>query len=304
MSTTARARAGNMTRVAQVVLAAAVAGGALVAVAGIPGMGKPEEPGALEIPKVVIEQLTQTRTDPARSPVSLWAVSDRLGAVRNHPKPVEAPPVAVAGPGEAPPPPAAEPEIRYLGIARVGAMVRALINDAGRQRFVKVGDTTALGQVLEIHDEYIMVGSDAASAKRIDLAARALAARNANRDKLAGQARQAPKPHVSDPASAATLAAAREMSEKSSRAQITAGNVGMEVRGGNFRQRPPGANPIGGLTARSVLDQRFEKQRREEIRAMLKSNNPGGFKNDSELNDMAEKILVEEMEAKRRGKEE
>jgi multidrug efflux pump subunit AcrA (membrane-fusion protein) len=207
----------------------------------------------------------------------------------------------VATPGETPVAPSADPEIRYLGLARAGAMVRALINDAGRQRFVKVGDTTALGQVLEIHDEYIMVGADIASAKRIELAAKALAARQASQ----GTAEGARPPKGSGPASAATLAAAREMSEKSARAQAIASNPNLEVRGGNFRPRPAGANPPGsGLTAQTVRDQRLEKQRREEIRAMLKSNNPGGFKNDAELNDLTEKILVEEMEAKRREKEE
>lgn len=302
MSTTSRAAAGRWTRLSQYALACCAGGGAVLAVAGVPGLPRPEAPGTLTIPTVTISELTP-RQDPARAPVNLWAVSDRLGAVTNHPKPTE---VAVVVPGAVPPPPPPppEPEIRYLGIARMGPLTRALINDNGRQRFVRVGDTVSMGLVLLIEAEYIEVGPEGATGearRRIDLAPRALALAQATL-----------KDHHGDASSKGASGNPAKVLVKPGDMKLGAGTEvpttisGVNPRSSKFRARPPGANqptppPRPGFKP-TIQETLAERKRRDDIKAMLKSNG-ASFKSEQDLIDAAEKIFAEEQEARRREKE-
>lgn len=304
MSTTSRAAAGRWTRVSQVALAASVGVGALLAVAGVPGYSRPAPPAELAIPVVDLGDELAQREDPSRNPVNLWAVSDRLGAVTNRPRvpDVVVTPVGTVDP--TPPPAPAAPEVRYLGIARIGPLIRALINDNGRQRFVKVGDEVSMGIVLLIEPEYIEVGPEGASGEartRIDLAPRAMALAQA----------AAPITKVSNEAKANAARGAKAL--------VTPGSVkvgsgtempttisGVNPRSSKFSPRPPGANqptppPRPGFKP-TVQETLAERKRRDDIKAMLKSNG-ASFKTEQDLNDAAEKIFVEEMEARRREKE-
>jgi hypothetical protein len=303
MSTTSRAAAGRWTRLSQYALAACVGSGVVLAAAGLPGMTTPEAPGTLTIPTVTISELTP-RQDPSRTPINLWAVSDRLAAVTNHPKPAEVVVVAPGGAQPPPPPPPPEPEIRYLGIARMGPLTRALINDNGRQRFVRVGDTVSMGLVLTIEAEYIEVGPEGATGearRRIDLAARAMALFRAAAEQQAADASA-----NANPANPAKVLVKPGDMKLGAGAEVPTTISGVNPRSSKFRTRPPGANqptppPRPGFKP-TIQETLAERKRRDDIKAMLKSNG-ATFKSEQELIDAAEKIFAEEQEARRREKE-
>gem|GEM_PF-7110145 len=304
MSTTSRAAAGRWTRVSQVALGVSLGVGALLAVAGVPGFARSEVPGARSIPVVDLGIELAQRQDPSRAPVDLWAVSDRLSAVTNRPTIAEAAVVPV-GAAVPPPPAPAPPEIRYLGIARIGSLTRALINDNGRQRFVRVGDAVSMGVVLLIEPEHIEVGPEGATGEartRIDLAARAMALARA----------AAP---ITTQANAAKLRAALATKTLVAPGSVKLGSgtemsttiSGVNPRSSKFSQRPPGANqptppPRPGFKP-TVQETLAERKRREDLRAMLKINNGEAYKSEQDLTDAVEKIFAEEQEARRREKE-
>lgn len=138
MGKTGQSAAKN-TRLAQgaaVVLLAAV--GVLGSV-GIPGMEKPAKPGELVI-KAAEVRIPPNPNAAART-VDYASLSGRLGLLENAPKPPESAETTAADESASAPPPAPPaPVMKYLGPARVGALMLGLMSDNGHQRFVKTGD--------------------------------------------------------------------------------------------------------------------------------------------------------------------
>lgn len=128
------ARNARLAQGAAVVLLATV--GVLGAV-GIPGVLAPEVPAELRVNDVEIK--VPKAAGAAGQPVDYASLTNRLSLLENAPKLPDAPPSTEAGVTEPPPPPPA-PVVKYLGPARVGPLVLALVSDGGKQRFVKAGD--------------------------------------------------------------------------------------------------------------------------------------------------------------------
>ncbi|MFA6045248.1 MAG: hypothetical protein WC718_09700 [Phycisphaerales bacterium] len=129
------ARNARLAQGAAVVLVATV--GVLGAV-GIPGLQAPEAPAEMHVNEVEIKMPRVAGA--VAQPVDYASLTNRLSLLENAPKLPDAP-VAEAGTTEPPPPPPPPPPaVKYLGPARVGPLVLALVSDGGKQRFVKAGD--------------------------------------------------------------------------------------------------------------------------------------------------------------------
>src|ERR1051325_2586692 len=162
-----RHNAASRARAAQALLGVLVVGGGAALAVGLKAGPRAEVPasGKLELPiPEVAAKAGTTRT----VALDTGGTAERLNLIINAPKAIEVPPVAAQGeqPKLVQPTPA---ELRYLG-AVMGSKNMALVSDAGKQRFVAIGDTLAGGQVESISDSQIKIGGD--SPRTIELASR------------------------------------------------------------------------------------------------------------------------------------
>ncbi len=165
MSALSKQKAANLTRTAQIALALLVVGaGSALAVSWRSSGKDVERPGPLEVP---VADLGLRKTAAQTHDLDHSSVADRLGAVANHPKPVQTAATPATG---AAPPPTAPADIRYLGAVGLGATKMALVSEGGKQKFVGEGDSFAGGTVERITDSEVRIGGSAS--KTLSLASR------------------------------------------------------------------------------------------------------------------------------------
>jgi len=126
----------------------------------------PDSPGrVVELPSSIPDAPVVTEQAPPVAMIDLRATADRLALIRNNPQEV----VTAAGPGEIAPVAPAPALVRYLGPVGVGqSVLMGLVDDAGRQRFVGVGDTTTAGRVRRL-DATTLTLVDGENEKTIEL---------------------------------------------------------------------------------------------------------------------------------------
>lgn len=153
MSAISKQQATTLTRTAQVVMALLVVGaGSALAVSWRSRDKDVEVPGPLEVP---VADLGIRRVSAEARDVDAVSVADRLGAVANHPKPVQAPPTTATAPASTP---TVAMDTRFLGAVGLGKSKMALVSEGGKQKFVSEGDSFAGGTVERITDTEVRIG--------------------------------------------------------------------------------------------------------------------------------------------------
>jgi hypothetical protein len=166
MSALSKQKAANLTRTAQIALALLVVGaGSALAVSWRSSGKDVDVPGPLEVP---VADLGLRKSTAQAHDLDHSSVADRLGAVANHPKPVQA--AAAPNTGALAPASTSPADIRYLGAVGLGATKMALVSEGGKQKFVGEGDSFAGGTVERITDTEVRIGGSAS--KTLSLASR------------------------------------------------------------------------------------------------------------------------------------
>ena len=161
------ARNARLAQGAAVVLLGAV--GVLGAV-GIPGMQSPPRPPDLKVSEVEIK--VPHGSGVVAQPADYATLTNRMSLLENAPKLPDAPAGDGGESAPPPPPPPPAPVVKYLGPARVGTLVLALVSDGGKQRFVKSGDRLSDdSKVKQVLDGAIVVEKDGGES-RIELSVR------------------------------------------------------------------------------------------------------------------------------------
>lgn len=144
-------------RVAQAGAAVMLVAGIGVAAVGIPLLAKTPEPDVLVLPVVELPQPPSRADDPSRSRVDAGGLAARMGMVSNSPKAPDVPVTQGTDTTDTTTAPPAPVETRFLGTAKIGGVVLALVHDGAKQRFVKIGDTVGEDEIVEITAEFIRV---------------------------------------------------------------------------------------------------------------------------------------------------
>lgn len=162
-----RAAARTLTRAAQAALVVALA-----AAAAIAAFAGPRQPAPVVLPEPPPGPPAPAGA-PAPASIDAAGVVERLSLVQNNPRPPQPVPGGVEPAEHRPAPSAHTPTVRYLGPVGAGAAVyMGLIDDDGKQRFVRVGDRTSGGVVRAMGPADLVLQSEAGVEKRIDLASR------------------------------------------------------------------------------------------------------------------------------------
>jgi hypothetical protein len=151
-----KARATTITRLSQVGFVVLACGAAAMAYVGLP-LAQPPMDQDFTVKDSEPVQVPSART---AAQVDISGSAARLARVANAPRPLPPPEPVDTNKEPAPAPAAGPSNIKYLGLARVGAMNMALLAVNAKQRFVREGQIVDSERVVAIKPDHIILSRE------------------------------------------------------------------------------------------------------------------------------------------------